>query len=150
MGPVPDADVVAVQPAGDPLPGTSTTSSTVLTTLSDAPDEVRKARATACDDSDSRSRASWSAASSPCQRATVDRPSVSVPVLSSSTVSTWRSRSSASGFLMKTPARAARSSATDMASGTESPSAQGQATTSRATTRSSATAGPRCEPRDGR
>ena len=45
---------------------------------------------------------------------------------------------------MKMPARAARISATETASGTERPSAQGQATTSRATTRSSATAGPRC------
>ena len=72
-----------------PCPGTSTTSSTVL----HDPDRparrrVRKARATAWDDSASSARANCSAASSPCQRATVARPSVSVPVLSSSTVST--------------------------------------------------------------
>ena len=140
---VPDADVMTVQPARDPPPGTSTTPSTVRTTPSDCPDALRKARATACDDSASRARANWSAASSPCHRATAERPSVSVPVLSSSTVSTLRSRSRASGFLTKMPARAARISATDTASGTASPSAQGHATTSSATTRSSATAGPR-------
>ena len=130
-----------------PCPGTSTTCSTVLTSLTGRSKDRWKARATACADSASRARANCSATSSPCQRATVGRPSVSVPVLSRSTVPALRSRSRASGFFTKIPERAARMSATDIASGIESPSAQGQATTRRATTRSSATAGPRCKPR---
>ena len=144
VGAVPDAHVAAVEPARDPLAGDLADVFRARTTRTERPYEARKARATACDDSASSARASWSAASSPSQRPTVARPSVSVPVLSRRTVSTCRSRSRASGSLTKIPDRAARISATDTASGTDRPSAQGQATTRRATTRSSATSGPRC------
>ena len=147
---VADAHVVAVDPAGDALAGAPRrTSSTVRTTcMRAARRRAWNARATACDDS--RFEGARQLAARRRRRAsaaTVARPSVSVPVLSSSTVSTWRRRSRASGFLTKMPARAARISATDMASGTDRPSAHGHDTTSSATTRSSATSGPRAQPR---
>ncbi len=63
------------------------------------------------------------------------RPSVTVPVLSSSTVSTVRVDSSTSAPLMSTPREAPRPVPTMIAVGVASPSAQGQAMTSTATAR---------------
>ena len=55
-------------------------------------------------------------------------PSVSVPVLSTTSVSTVSSRSSASAFLTSTPAEAPRPVPTMMAIGVARPSAHGHAT----------------------
>ena len=55
------------------------------------------------------------------------RPSVIVPVLSKSTVSTWPDDSTASYPLKKMPDRAPRSDATTRAIGVARPSAHGQA-----------------------
>src|ERR1700719_3206445 len=54
-------------------------------------------------------------------------PSVSVPVLSTTSVSILSMRSSASAFLIKTPACAPRPTPTMIDIGVASPSAQGQA-----------------------
>ena len=54
-------------------------------------------------------------------------PSVSVPVLSTTSVSTFSMRSSASAFLISTPACAPRPTPTMIDIGVASPSAQGQA-----------------------
>jgi hypothetical protein len=54
-------------------------------------------------------------------------PSVSVPVLSTTSVSIFSIRSSASAFLMSTPACAPRPTPTMIDIGVASPSAQGQA-----------------------
>ena len=54
-------------------------------------------------------------------------PSVKVPVLSTTSVSTLSKRSSASAFLISTPARAPRPTPTMIDIGVASPSAQGQA-----------------------
>ncbi len=54
-------------------------------------------------------------------------PSVSVPVLSTTSVSTFSMRSSASAFLISTPAWAPRPTPTMIDIGVASPSAQGQA-----------------------
>ena len=54
-------------------------------------------------------------------------PSVSVPVLSTTSVSTFSKRSSASAFLISTPARAPRPTPTMIDIGVARPSAQGQA-----------------------
>jgi hypothetical protein len=54
-------------------------------------------------------------------------PSVSVPVLSTTSVSTFSNRSSASAFLIRTPAVAPLPTPTMMDMGVASPSAQGQA-----------------------
>ena len=54
-------------------------------------------------------------------------PSVSVPVLSITSVSTFSMRSSASAFLISTPACAPRPTPTMIDIGVASPSAQGQA-----------------------
>ena len=54
-------------------------------------------------------------------------PSVSVPVLSTTSVSTFSMRSSASAFLIRMPKRAARPTPTMIDIGVASPSAQGQA-----------------------
>ena len=61
------------------------------------------------------------------------RPSVRVPVLSNTTVSTGRVRSSTSPPLMSTPSWAPRPVPTMMAVGVARPSAQGQAMMSTAT-----------------
>ena len=61
------------------------------------------------------------------------RPSVSVPVLSTTRVSTPSRRSSASAFLISTPAPAPRPVPTMMAIGVARPSAQGHAMISTAT-----------------
>ncbi len=58
---------------------------------------------------------------------TLGLPSVSVPVLSTTIVSTFSKRSSASAFLMSTPACAPRPTPTMIDIGVASPSAQGQA-----------------------
>ena len=55
------------------------------------------------------------------------RPSVRVPVLSTTSVSTFSSRSSASAFLISTPDRAPRPTPTMIDIGVASPSAHGQA-----------------------
>ena len=60
-------------------------------------------------------------------------PSVSVPVLSTTSVSTFSMRSSASAFLISTPACAPRPTPTMIDIGVASPSAQGQAMISTAT-----------------
>jgi hypothetical protein len=60
-------------------------------------------------------------------------PSVSVPVLSTTTVSTFSMTSSASALLIKTPAWAPRPVATMMETGVARPSAHGQAMISTAT-----------------
>ena len=60
-------------------------------------------------------------------------PSVSVPVLSTTSVSTFSSVSSASAFLISTPTCAPRPVATMMDIGVASPSAQGHAMISTAT-----------------
>ena len=54
-------------------------------------------------------------------------PSVSVPVLSTTSVSTFSMRSSASAFLISTPAAAPRPTPTMIDIGVAKPSAQGQA-----------------------
>ena len=65
-------------------------------------------------------------------------PSVSVPVLSTTSVSTFSRTSSASAFLMSTPAVAPRPVPTMIDIGVASPSAQGQAMISTATALTSA------------
>src|SRR3546814_12481968 len=55
------------------------------------------------------------------------RPSVSVPVLSTTSVSTTAKRSNASAFLMSTPVRAPFPTPTMIDMGVANPSAQGQA-----------------------
>ena len=65
-------------------------------------------------------------------------PSVSVPVLSTTSVSTFSSVSSASAFLISTPARAPRPVATMMDIGVARPSAHGHAMISTATALTSA------------
>ena len=64
---------------------------------------------------------------------TVGRPTVSVPVLSNTTVSTFASVSSAVALLTRTPTSAPRPVATMMAVGVASPIAHGHAITSTAT-----------------
>ena len=64
---------------------------------------------------------------------TAGLPSVSVPVLSTTSVSTFSMRSSASAFLISTPAWAPRPTPTMIDIGVASPSAQGQAMMSTAT-----------------
>src|SRR6202012_668358 len=54
-------------------------------------------------------------------------PSVNVPVLSTTSVSTFSSRSNASAFLISTPSCAPRPTPTMIDIGVASPSAQGQA-----------------------
>ena len=61
------------------------------------------------------------------------RPSVSVPVLSTTSVVTFSNRSSASAFLMSTPSWAPRPTPTMMDIGVASPNAHGQAMMSTAT-----------------
>ena len=68
-------------------------------------------------------------------------PLVRVPVLSKSTASTVRIRSSARRSVISTPARAARSVAMDTTSGMARPSACGQAMTRTVTVRSTAWSG---------
>ncbi len=58
---------------------------------------------------------------------TLGLPSVSVPVLSTTSVSTFSIRSSASAFLISTPAAAPRPTPTMIDIGVARPSAQGQA-----------------------
>ena len=58
---------------------------------------------------------------------TAGRPSVSVPVLSTTSVSIFSKRSSASAFLISTPAWAPRPTPTMIDIGVARPSAQGQA-----------------------
>ena len=70
------------------------------------------------------------------------RPSVSVPVLSKATVSTWWAISSASASLIRMPCFAATPVPAMMAVGVASPSAQGQAITSTATARMMAVSSP--------
>ena len=65
-------------------------------------------------------------------------PSVSVPVLSTTSVSTFSSVSSASAFLISTPAWAPRPVATMIDIGVARPSAHGQAMMSTATALTSA------------
>ena len=65
-------------------------------------------------------------------------PSVSVPVLSTTRVSTFSSRSSASAFLISTPASAPRPTPTMIDIGVARPSAHGQAMMSTATAATSA------------
>ncbi len=66
---VPDAHGAAVEPARrSPGRGPRRRPRRCRTTCTERPYEARKARATACDDSASSARASWSAASSPSQR----------------------------------------------------------------------------------
>ena len=69
---------------------------------------------------------------------TAGLPSVSVPVLSTTSVSTFSRRSSASAFLISTPAWAPRPTPTMIDIGVASPSAQGQAMISTATAVTSA------------
>ena len=64
---------------------------------------------------------------------TAGLPSVSVPVLSTTRVSTFSMRSSASAFLMSTPAWAPRPTPTMIDIGVARPSAHGQAMMSTAT-----------------
>ena len=64
---------------------------------------------------------------------TAGLPSVRVPVLSTTSVSTFSMCSSASAFLMSTPACAPRPTPTMIDMGVASPSAQGQAMMSTAT-----------------
>ena len=64
---------------------------------------------------------------------TAGLPSVSVPVLSTTSVSTFSMRSSASAFLISTPAWAPRPTPTMIDIGVASPSAHGQAMMSTAT-----------------
>ena len=64
---------------------------------------------------------------------TAGLPSVSVPVLSTTSVSTFSMRSSASAFLISTPAWAPRPTPTMIDIGVASPSAHGQAMISTAT-----------------
>ena len=71
---------------------------------------------------------------------TVGRPSVNVPVLSTTSVSTRARSSSASAFLISTPACAPRPVPTMIAIGVASPSAHGQAMISTATALTSACA----------
>ncbi len=105
------------------------------------------ARASGC--SESASTAPASASSRSCRRRAGDgghsvdggRPLVSVPVLSNSTVSTVRIRSSASRSLTRMPARAASAVEMAMTSGMASPRACGQAMTSTVTVRSTASLG---------
>ena len=81
-------------------------------------------------------RRSMSASAKPCAgtiAVTAGRPSVSVPVLSTTSVSTFSMRSSASAFLMRTPACAPRPTPTMIDIGVASPSAHGQAMISTAT-----------------
>ena len=74
---------------------------------------------------------------------TEGRPSVRVPVLSTTRVLTFSIRSSASAFLMRTPICAPRPTPTMMETGVASPSAHGQAMmrTATATTRACASRG---------
>jgi hypothetical protein len=74
---------------------------------------------------------------------TEGRPSVRVPVLSTTTVSAFSITSSASAFLMRAPSRAPRPAPTMMDMGVASPSAHGQAmmSTEPATTRACASFG---------
>ena len=65
-------------------------------------------------------------------------PSVRVPVLSMTRVSTFSIRSSASAFLTRTPARAPRPTPTMIDIGVAKPSAQGQAMMSTVTAATSA------------
>ena len=69
---------------------------------------------------------------------TLGLPSVSVPVLSTTRVSIFSRRSSASAFLIKMPACAARPTPTMIDIGVASPSAQGQAMISTVTAATSA------------
>ena len=71
-------------------------------------------------------------------RDTFGLPSVSVPVLSTTSVSTFSSRSSASAFLISTPACAPRPTPTMIDIGVARPSAQGQAMIRTATAATSA------------
>ena len=66
------------------------------------------------------------------------RPSVSVPVLSTTSVSTRSRRSSASAFLISTPSAAPRPTPTMIDIGVARPSAQGQAMISTETAATSA------------
>ena len=81
-------------------------------------------------------------------------PSVSVPVLSTTSVSTFSRRSSASAFLISTPSAAPRPVPTMIAIGVASPSAHGHAMISTATALTSACAslgsGPQIAPRGER
>ena len=70
------------------------------------------------------------------------RPTVRVPVLSTTSTLTCSARSSASAFLTRMPAAAPRPVPTMIAVGTASPSAQGQAITSTATALTSAVSKP--------
>ena len=83
---------------------------------------------------------------SPRPKPRVGFPSVSVPVLSTTRVSTFSRISSASAFLISTPASAPRPVPTMIAMGVASPSAQGQAMISTATALTSACAKRGCGP----
>ena len=81
----------------------------------------------------SRSKLVSSKPSAATTAVTAGLPSVSVPVLSTTSVSTFSSRSSASAFLMSTPAWAPRPTPTMIDIGVARPSAHGQAMMSTAT-----------------
>ena len=99
---------------------------------------ARMARASGCSLADSAAAASASTSSSvqpPAVRirTTAGRPSVSVPVLSSTTVSMRLACSSDAALFTSTPSCAPRPMPTMSAAGVASPSAHGQAMTSTAT-----------------
>ena len=86
-------------------------------------------------------RRSTSASSKPCAATistTFGLPSVSVPVLSTTSVSTFSMRSSASALRISTPALAPRPTPTMIDIGVARPSAQGQAMISTVTAATSA------------
>ena len=91
--------------------------------------------ATGCSEADSTAaaRASTVPASAPSMSATLIAPEVTVPVLSSTTVSIPRTVSSTCGSLISTPSCAPRPVPTRIAVGVARPSAHGQAMISTAT-----------------
>ena len=91
------------------------------------------ARAIGCSEACSSAPASRRASGSPATSTSRIRPSVTVPVLSSTIVSTRRVDSSTSGPLISSPSWAPRPVPTISAVGVASPSAQGQAMISTAT-----------------
>ena len=149
---LPAATILAPSRAVTPRPGSAVKSSTVRATMPISSARAMMASARGCSLFFSSAAASFMRAFSLMARVpsgrsagrmsvTAGAPLVMVPVLSSTTVSTFCSVSSASALLNSTPISAPLPVPTIMASGVASPSAHGQLMTTTATAEVSASLG---------
>ena len=142
----PTVTSVSLMTARAPAPGSATKPVARGTAMARLAAAATMARATGCslpDSTAAAARRAWSLGRRPAVLTStrVISPVVTVPVLSSTTVSMRRVSSSTSAPLMRMPSRAPRPVPTSSAVGVARPSAHGQAMTSTAIATSSARAG---------